>query len=315
MIKIAAFSDSHIDYTTPAMRKDDYLQSILAEFEYMLSYCENEGIEYLLCSGDLFHRAEQSGTVQRLVTLLLKKYQSVHLISTLGQHDVNGHNTSGYLTKSIGILEANDLVTVLTHGQELKLYDKVVVRGYAFNEPETIDFLKGVDGSLDDEKIQIAIVHASVGKKGDVTYGNEIENQNIKSADISIFGDIHPGWGVHEFPNGCNAFNLGSFGRRNIEDHGRPQMFLVLEIKEDASEWGYSFVTVPTPPEDDVWFTVEEEAAAKDISEEFRAEWSKAKLFRDETPTQMAKRIGELFEHTQDEILLVIQNLPEEALA
>lgn len=310
-----AVCDPHIDFTTPRGRKDDYYASIMAEFEFVLNYAKQNGAEAVLVPGDLFDKPSQSGTVMRDLVVLLRRY-GVHLIVTIGQHDVVGHRIDEYPIKSVGLLEAAGLATVLTQGQSTQI-GKTTIRGYAFDEPETADFLSGRDGTTSDYGLnfQLALVHASVGPD-ETMYHQGIAKQNIKSAHLSIFGDIHSGFDEYEFRNGCVAINMGSMGRRSQTDRGRKPVLCRIEIfEEDGYDFDLEYVDIPCQSDEDIFFDLVTEETGKHPAEIFQEEWRKAQLAQDEDPVQRVRRIGTQFEHPQSDIDLVLKHLPLEEAA
>lgn len=308
-MKIIAASDLHIDLQNPVSRKDNYFDEILASFEYMLNYADSVDAEFLLVAGDFFDKPEQPGTVMRAVIELLRNFEHIRVITTVGQHDTNGHNAASYRLKSLGLLEAAGLLDVLISGESIERKD-VIIRGFGFNEIETEEFLTGTDDfKMPEDKTVVAIVHASVGPDDCMGWAG-ISHQRIRSADVAVFGDIHCGFAPHTFQSGCVGLNAGSVGRRSISDKGRKQKFLELTLED--GNINIATVEIPSLPDESIFHDVEHTGVEEDIAAVFKEEWRKSFEMQDESPIDRVRRIGKAFEHPDNQIGLVLANLPQE---
>lgn len=310
-MKFAYIADPHVDITTPVSRTDDYFEAIMAKLEYVFAHAEKQGCSAVLCGGDLFHKAVQPGTVMLRMIQLLTKY-SVPLVTTVGQHDTNGHNIDDYPIKSLGLLEAAGLLRVLRAGESLTFtedHDVVEVVGYAFGEPETEAFLRGKDAPTEGGPLRIALVHASIGP--DECMGWEgVSNLKCHSADLALFGDIHQGFPPHETRAGTICLNPGSLGRRSVVEADHLPQFVMITV-EDQVDIHLDYETVPGPPASEI-FEREEQGDLGDLAEEFKAEWRKAQEAQDESPVDRVRRIGKAFGFDRPVVELVLHHIPQE---
>ena len=310
-MKFIAATDFHISLLNPVSRKDSYFEEIIASLEYVLDYADSVDATAVLLAGDFFDKPVQCGTVMRTVIETLLKHKT-RIITTVGQHDTNGHNPSLYRIKSLGILEAAGCIEVLISG-EAKIFENVVVRGFAFNEVETEEFLNGTeDFIMEDDKTYLAVVHAQVGPDDCMGWAG-ISHQRIRTADLTIFGDIHRGFGIHEFPSGCRAIGPGSMGRRSTSDIGRPQQFLEITI-DNQGDISVEHMQVPTLPDSELFDDLKIDDNAEDTADIFKQEWEKSFKAQDETPVQRVRRIGKAFDHSEEEIGMVLEHLPQEVM-
>jgi len=310
MIFIAA-TDLHISLLNPVARKDNYFEEIIASLEYVLDYADSVGAEAVLLAGDFFDKPVQCGTVMRTVIEVIRKHKT-RIITTVGQHDTNGHNPSLYRIKSLGILEAAGCLDVLISGEQ-QVFGDVVVRGFAFNEIETEEFLNGTeDFMMEDNKTYLSIVHAQVGPDDCMGWAG-ISHQRIRTSDLTIFGDIHCGFPLHEFPSGGRALSPGSLGRRSIADMRRPPQFLEIRIDKEGAVT-VEHKQVPSLPDSEIFEDMRVEDSGEDTADIFKREWQKSFEAQDETPVERVRRIGKAFEHSDEEIGMVLLHLPQEVM-
>lgn len=313
-MRLIAFTDSHISAKSAAARLDDYQAAILAKLEFVFEYADAANADAVLCAGDFFDQPKQPEEVMIEIVKLLRKYNRP-LLTTVGQHDTNGHNSDKYKEKSLGLLEAAGLLEVLNHGEAAEVLDggyKIIVRGYAFNEPETDMFLSGRTEDLDRDVFNVALVHATVGPEDAMGRWQSIDNQDIRTVDLAIFGDVHCGFELTQLKSGTLAIGPGSLGRRRMDDMDHQPTLLDIEVTEDS----FTVTPVMIPVlENELIFAEYCFAETDDVNTalDFVAEWNKAQAGEVESPVQRVRRIGNAFKHAETEIALVLENLPDEA--
>lgn len=309
-MKFIAITDVHLRTKTPTRRKDaDYLLTQLAELEYVFAQAQALGIQYILCSGDLGDQPNWMPRTQILFMELVKRYD-LHIICTVGQHDVYGHNIQSVRdTTTLGALEQAGIVTIL-HGGNSWDGEGCRVYGYGFGEPETEDLLKGRLVSRDDG-FSIALVHAQVGSKETMGW-DAIENQNIKGVKLALFGDIHPGFEPYKFPSGTVATSVGALARSSISDVGRTPQYAVIDIQPD-NKWGMQMMPIPTL-EDNELFDLESvsKPVDQDMTKEFRESYVRAQEIAEETPEDLLMRVGTELGYDKNIVRLAIDNLEKE---
>ncbi len=304
---LIVLNDVHYDSQTPAAWKVPFKEHTFAKLEYVYFYAKERKAP-LLIAGDLFEKPDQP--IQILTSLInLARVTGVQTYLCLGQHDTRGHSSAEYKTSAVSVLESTGMFTILSNGNQVEL-EGVTIRGYSFNDPETEMFLEGIDDDVEDDNFHIALVHASVGAD-DTMHSKGISKQRIRTAECSVFGDIHDEYWTHEFENGCVAFGLGGFGRRHITDKGRPSR--ILEIEVDGLEAQYKVVTVPELPDEDIFRTVEEQREdSEGVTGEILAQIENMSIGLDESSIGRVQRYGKELKEEPKVIDLLLQHLPKE---
>lgn len=290
LTKTPVITDTHFRHTAPERRIDtDYLGTQLAEFEYVVAQSTSG---YVLCCGDVFDDPRVSYRTLIGVQNVLKKY-NVRLITTVGQHDVYGHNIGGYADNTaLGALETGGYCTVLCGGRSVSI-PPYRIYGYGYREGDTEDFLRGrslpCEGETNNKECKVALVHASVG--GAVSPGwDSISNQNIKGVDYAFFGDIHTGFESYLFTSGAIAYSPGAMVRSSIADIGRAVKYAVLHSSGSCVTW--SREEVPVQPLEELLDMEVIKQEAIDASLDFRVAMERAKEIVDEAPQDLVIRVA-----------------------
>lgn len=233
MIKFIHVTDIHIMGRTPKYRKDDFLQTVLEKVRWVQDYAKSVGATAILCTGDLFDRAD---TAYSVLNDLMPVMQSSEIpwISIIGNHDEYGYNPETISRTPMGTLLNSGIVqhvsyenpiiynpnfarregvvitgcdsTILTDNREDKEYDYGIVNG-----AEHVGLLTG------DESV--TTIHLSHGFLADKDWGEHIHHTQIKEiydkvqADIILCGHEHSGFGVVRASNGKIFINPGALGR------------------------------------------------------------------------------------------------------
>jgi hypothetical protein len=297
MVLIPIITDVHLRGSTPRSRLDpDYLFTQLSELEYILSFCD-EG--YVLCCGDLFDTPNVSHRVVKRLISLLNEHR-VRLITTVGQHDVYGHNIHGYKDNTaLGVMEASGTTIVLHAGTSYTI-DDLEVWGFGFGELETKDFL---NGKVFTDKKAIALVHATIGDN-QMFDCERIQDQNIRSMPYSFFGDIHNGFNEHTFPDGSKAVSSGALARASKVDKDRPSKFILL----DTQTFTYTIESIPFQTED----VFAEDTYTELIigqSDAFRQALQETIESAKESPKELVSRIGRSLDYEPVVITMVINKI------
>lgn len=304
------FTDPHVRMKTPQSRTDtNWLEQCLGQIEAVFALADQKRARAVLCSGDVGDSPAWSDLTISGMYDILKHYEHIPFITTVGQHDVRGHRIEEWDKSSLGLLaKLSGLITVLESGKSLVLDHRVEVYGFGFNQPETIALLEGkYPFPLDNKRFKIALVHAQIGPEDSMGWKG-IAHQNIRGCQIASFGDIHCGFDAYEFPSGTVAYSTGSLTRTSLSDLGRVPMCAVIKVEDDNS-FELEFHEIPDGDDKVVFFTKETVQAAGDTAEEFKAMVLKAREHQDETPIKRLQRVGEANGFTARQIALATERL------
>jgi DNA repair exonuclease SbcCD nuclease subunit len=96
MIKIAYFSDAHGRIKSPKNRTDDYLTAFQTKFSFMIDWCLDNGVDYIINGGDIVDHHSVGYRVTNFLLRELKRWESFvghrRFLSITGQHDVRYHS-------------------------------------------------------------------------------------------------------------------------------------------------------------------------------------------------------------------------------
>jgi hypothetical protein len=311
-LSIVSFTDPHIRMTTPQARCDtNWLEQCLGQVEAVFNFANQKRARAVVCSGDVGDSPAWSDLAIVGLYKILEQYKHIPFITTVGQHDVRGHQIADWRQSSIGLLSLlSNLVTVLIGGQSIILDRKLEIFGFGFNEPETLAFLDGkFPFDVNSKYFRMALVHAQVGPSESMGWQG-IENQKLQGCQVASFGDIHCGFEPYEFPSGTVAYSTGSLVRSSLTDMGRTPMCAVIEILENQ-EFTLDFHEIPDGDDSVVFYNNAVVDSSVDTAIEFKNMVQKAREHQDETPIKRLQRVGVDNGFTQKQIDLAINKLED----
>ena len=233
MIKFIHVTDIHIMGRTPKYRKDDFLQTALKKISWVQEYAKSVGATAILCTGDLFDRADTAYSVLNDLMPVMQSSE-VPWISIIGNHDEYGYNPDTIDRTPMGTLIKTGLIKYVS-------YDNPVIYNPDFSRKEGI-VITGCDSTIltdnrEDREYDYGIVdgtnycsvlhadesvttiHLSHGFLADKNWGEQIHHTQINEiydkvkADIILCGHEHHGFGVITSRNGKIFINPGALGR------------------------------------------------------------------------------------------------------
>jgi len=318
MPKVVTFTDSHIRMSAPVGRiEKNWLDVCLGQFEQVLAIAKREEADAVLCSGDLGDSPKWAPEALVRFMDLVSQY-GIPIITTLGQHDVYGHNIDTWTYTGVGVLAAADamaktgLFTVLRNGDYELIGDDIAVYGFAFEEDTTKDLLSGRWQSPKEHKprVRIGLVHASVG--AEAGYGWEgIADQCVRGLHIAQFGDIHEGFDIFERENEAQSFSPGSLVRSSRNDIGRTPLCAIIDVT--AEGWTIAYEDVPDGDDEHVFITDAVLPDMGDMAQDFKNMLARARDYKDEHPRDRVERIGKSGGYTKKQQTLVLERLEETA--
>lgn len=187
-IKIIHCADFHLGSAMSGIgeyanvRRDELLNS----FGAVIDLCVEEKVQLLLIAGDLFDKPNVSDEICRYVENQLSRLDIPVFIS-LGNHDyrtVDGAYSRMNLKDNVCIFDGAFSSVELS---ELG----VRVFGAGFGGEYCDNALVSDFGALDDEKINLVVLHGDVVSSGSASRYNPIDVSKFVGADYCAFGHIH----------------------------------------------------------------------------------------------------------------------------
>jgi len=210
-VKVGILGDLHFRDDTPSGRVEtDYLAFQMGLASSIIEALKKEGCEAVLLPGDIINKRRSSNRVVKSVIRLIRD-SGMQWFTTVGQHDVLGKASSTYREDSdIGLIEEalEGQLKVLIQG-EAASFNGMTVRGFANEDQELADFLRGGDSAQAPrtKTYNVALLHAAVSDR-DNGFTVHIDSVPANGYDLQVHGDIHTSFDPVE-KDDCVFINAG----------------------------------------------------------------------------------------------------------
>lgn len=182
-MKLLYFTDVHLRGTNPLGRIDDFYNTSLDKLREIISYANENKIDYVLHGGDLFDRPDTAIKPSSQAGRLLSSFD-MPVYTIVGNHDIYGYNKNTLERSMMGLfISLNILRPIPKEGLILKKDDlRVQVFG--------TDFSLGIDKSPDNYVITEDMIDQSVHKVINVCHGFLIDKPFVEGVDHTLIGEI-----------------------------------------------------------------------------------------------------------------------------
>ncbi|QFR49196.1 DNA repair exonuclease [Sulfurimonas lithotrophica] len=245
-MKIVHFSDTHLGFNDLDILNEKNINQREADFydafSQVLEQIKTIKPDYIIHTGDLFHRASPSN---RAITFALEKFKiidelNIPFILIAGNHSTPRTNLSSPILKIF-----NSFKNI--HVSYNQVYKKIEFKDVAFHTlPHMNDDTKALsqielcEKSIDENKKNIMMMHCSVGAHylmqefGEWVYPKDKEYIFAKMDYVALghwhgFGQV----GKHE-----NVYYSGSTERTSLNDKRNSKGFIELTLEDKASLFG-----------------------------------------------------------------------------
>ncbi|MBR5773369.1 MAG: DNA repair exonuclease [Clostridia bacterium] len=207
------------------VRRDELLNS----FGAVVDLCIDEEAQLLLIAGDLFDRPSVSDEVCRYVENQLSRL-SIPVFISLGNHDyraVGGAYDNMDLKSNVYIFDGSF--------SSVELSDLGVrVFGAGFGGEYCDSALVSDFGVLDDDKINLVVLHGDVVSSGSSSRYNPIDVSKFAGADYCAFGHIHKRTTPSKIGSVTYAYS-GSVESRGFDETGEKGVYIGTVSKGKCS--------------------------------------------------------------------------------
>jgi len=224
-IRLFTSSDEHISDQNPALRVDEYINTVLNKINWQHEFAKNAGCEAIIRGGDLFHHKNPSKTSHMTMLKLMEilKKHDLNNFVLIGNHDVVNSNLDNLSRAPLGVMYQMPRFNRL-HQQVFQRGSlSVEVVSIDYSPLETLDSLKGKILKNHKYNYTIAVVHALAEDKpkeslskffGDAVFAYEdLDFPGV--ADVLVFGHYHKDQGIRKLGN-TQIVNLGSLTRGSL---------------------------------------------------------------------------------------------------
>lgn len=236
-MKILYFTDTHIRGTNPKSRKDNFVDTLKEKLEELVRVSRECKVDYVLFGGDLFDRPDVSPSIVKdFIGYLMGFPQPIYAIS--GNHDVYGQNPSSINRTVLGLLDAVGIIKLLSLNEKVYL-EKDGIRLQLTGCPYYYDIDVNRQGYIVDKEncdYAINLVHGFLLDRlfiEGIPYTLIDDICQKTSADITICGHYHTGFGIKKIENKY-FINPGSLSRvSNVSSEiNRIPSYLIIDLGE-----------------------------------------------------------------------------------
>ena len=272
MIKFAYFSDSHGRLNTPKNRTEDYFEAFKRKFSFMIDYCLDNGVDYIICGGDIVDHHSVGYRVTNYLLKELKRWESFagagKFLSVTGQHDLKYHS-SFIDTPYESILNSGLLIHLdeepfpiidhrITDGAEIHIY------GAPFNAK--------VPEVYNKDAYNILVIHDMIVEEKTAEWEDKFKLASTflrsNAFNLIIAGDNHKPF-KHIYRNKMLVM-CGSMMRKNIDQKDHKPKFYISCIPNNQHEEIYFPITPDVFKEEEVLIGKERKILVEKFAESLK---------------------------------------------
>jgi DNA repair exonuclease SbcCD nuclease subunit len=241
MIKIAYSGDGHGNHKTPKNRMDDYFSAFCKKFSYMIDYCLDEHVGYIIHAGDLFDHHSVKYAVTNFLLKELKRWESFagarKFLTITGQHDVRYHSH----------FDDTPYESLLNSGliQHLGAEPFPIIDAYYPETPEVhvygASFEQDVPEILNEDAYNILVVHKMIVQdklwEGQEDYTPALGFLRSHKFNLIVAGDNHSPFTIQHRSKTLTM--CGSMMRKSIDQKDYEPKFYVTYIPNNTHESVY----------------------------------------------------------------------------
>ena len=239
-MKIIHFSDTHLGFSDLDITNDEGVNQREADFyEAFKDVVEAiilEMPDYVIHTGDLFHRASPSNRAITFALTQLKRLEKLNipLVIIAGNHSTPRTTTSSPIIEAFRSLD--NVHAVFRQRYEEVEFDDIIFHGLPHINDERIitDVLDKIEAAINPKKKNIMMMHCSVGAHylmhefGEWVYPKEREDI-FEKMDYVALGHWHGFGAVGKHPN---VYYAGSTERTSSSDKREDKGYVLLDFSE-----------------------------------------------------------------------------------
>ncbi len=291
-IKYLVRGDLHNADRPPLGRTDSYMEDVLAKQEETFDIAARTGCDFIIDTGDWFHKFRGVININRLLARLLELYERrpVDIYGVGGNHDFSYSGVESVFSMPFGVMiKAGALIwldkaRVIEANGEKALFVPRNWEPYIDNLPHIFKLKKEEVALRPKGGYTIMVAHASILPPGDSRPYPHHDADKLPTDLLHVLhaGHIHEDLGIHQLSSGCWFTNIGSIARVERTKHNLERRPGVLVVTLDHGEIEFERHPLTSArPAEEVFF--EQEVATERQLSEF-AENLASSLEIEETP-------------------------------
>jgi len=235
-MKLLICGDLHLTDKCPSNRKDDYENTVLRKFTFILNTANEQRCKAILLPGDVFDTPTPSYRFfARVLSILDECLGNIRVLTVYGQHDMKYRTTDNTALNTLRY--ANNSVRILD--REGWVFDKVCFTGCSWNE-ELIAPVRGYFNVLLTHRM---LVDKKIWEGQEHFEYADVFLKNHKF-DLIVSGDNHKYFYVGNKRNRSHLFNCGSMMRSTISQLEHKPVCILFDT-DSPDDWK----SIPIPIE------------------------------------------------------------------
>lgn len=240
-LKVLCVGDIHFTVDHPISRDENYPKDILKKIVECIQIAKAKNCDYILCTGDWFHRKSQATFYEANLLMAMFKKSHIPIYGIAGNHDIAGYNLKTLNSRALGSLITSGHLRLLDNHQIDK--DGVLVTGTSFNRMYDVGRMAYCKAETQEDRYTLTITHGSLILKPDGTFFGQYTNMNDLTklnqplCNIIFNGHVHHNQGTYLLKDqNCSVFSIGSLSRNILKEDvaNRKPSVLFLDIKEGS---------------------------------------------------------------------------------
>jgi DNA repair exonuclease SbcCD nuclease subunit len=247
-IKFLVRNDLHNADRPPLGRTESYMDDILAKQEETFDIADRTGCDFIVDTGDWFHKFRGVVNINRLLVRLVDLYRRrpCEIYGVGGNHDFSYSGADSAFTMPFGVMVKSGALNWLDEArviEPVKGGEKVLL--VPRNWEPYIDNLSNIFKLKKDEVAMrpkngytIMVAHAMILPPGqDAIYPHHnADKLPTELLHVLLCGHDHRDLGIHQLPSGCWYANIGSVARVERTKHNLERRPEVLTVTLDHGE-------------------------------------------------------------------------------
>ena len=237
MTRFLVINDIHASDRPPLGRTENYSDEILAKLIEALQIAQKRHCDFIILTGDIFHRFRGPPISYSLVANLLAIFRrnSIPTYAIAGNHDLSMSGIKSVFDMPFGLLALAGAFIWLKEPEVVDDMALLIPRNWGPSLdrlPSAVGLNKKEKELIGDAQYTIMVAHASILPPGESRpYPHHIVTDlKLPGVDIVLSGHIHEDLGIHEIPGGWFA-NVGSLARVSRTKEARERTPAVLEVE------------------------------------------------------------------------------------
>lgn len=267
-MKYLVRGDIHNADRPPLGRTESYTDDLMAKQAETFDIAARTHCDFIIDTGDLFHKFRGVINANRLLAKLIELYQKcpVKIYSVGGNHDFSYSGIKSVFSMPFGVMIRAGVINWLSEARVIEAGDEKALFVPRNWEPY-IDSLPRIFKLKEAEAVlrpkngyTIMVAHASIVPPGDDRIFPHHKADQLPTDMLHVLhsGHLHEDLGIHQLPSGCWFTNIGSIARVERSKHNLERRPEVMTVTLDHGEIMFErYPLTSARPAEDVFFDQE----------------------------------------------------------